>query len=153
DPRSDVFRRPRSQLFEARLRDVLSEFPAAAARARLVVTLTRLPSTRIQSVRDEQVTLPVLLASCAVPLLYAPVRWDGHWHCDGGVFCRLPLQLAADATEMVAVDLLASPPSLLLRGLLTAGSAVRRAVLREPNLMAAPKQTHLCRVEPAKPLG
>src|SRR5262249_57380268 len=60
DPRSDVFRRPRSQLFQVRLRDMLSEFPAAAARAPLVATLTPLPLTRIHSAHDHPGSAPLL---------------------------------------------------------------------------------------------
>ena len=40
----------------------------------------------------------VLVASCSLPGLFAPVRLaDGHLHVDGGVVCGVPLQAALDA--------------------------------------------------------
>lgn len=39
----------------------------------------------------------VLVASCSLPGLFAPVRLpDGHLHVDGGVVCGVPLQAALD---------------------------------------------------------
>ncbi|MBI3693480.1 MAG: patatin-like phospholipase family protein [Acidobacteria bacterium] len=159
DPRSNVFRWSRGLLDAAslasRLDELCREFPASAAKARLLVTLTELPGTRIRAVHDEQVTPRHLLASCAVPLFYRPVKLDGRWYGDGGVFCRLPLAAAveAGATEIVAVDLLAAPPSLVARGLLNAVSRVRRFLLAEPDLMQVPDRVRLWRVEPRRPLG
>jgi NTE family protein len=122
---------------------------------KLLITVTELPSTRIRVVSGEQVTARHLLASCAVPLAYAPVKLGGRWYCDGGVFCRLPLRVAAEAgaTEIVTVDLLAVPPSLLARGLLTAAIRVQGWALGEPDEMAAPAGVRLVRIGPQKPLG
>ena len=40
----------------------------------------------------------VLVASCSLPGLFAPVRLgDGHLHVDGGVVCGVPVQAALDA--------------------------------------------------------
>jgi predicted acylesterase/phospholipase RssA len=75
-----------------------------------------------------------LVASCAIPLVYGPVRievlGERLWAVDGGVFERLPLATAikAGATEMVSVDVLAEAPSRLLRGFLTAVSHLRQAL-------------------------
>ena len=159
DARSNVFRwsrgLPDAAPLTARLDELCREFPATAARARLLVTLTELPGTRIRAVCDEQVTPRHLLATCAIPLLYAPVKLGDRWYGDGGVFCRLPLAatVAAGATEIVAVDLLAAPPSLVARGVLNAVCWVRRSLLAEPDPMWVPDRVRVRRVQSPRPLG
>lgn len=165
DPRSNVFRwnwPPTSLGFleqralAARLDELVRELPQAHTGVRLMVTLTELPGTGIRAVADEQVTARVLLASCAFPFGYAPVRIAGRWYCDGGVFCRLPAALAAEAgaTEIFTVDLLAAPPSRLLRAGLNAAVGLRRRLLRQPDLgVVSDPAIPVWRVEPRQPLG
>jgi predicted acylesterase/phospholipase RssA len=135
DPRSNVFRGDWSRTLLGRLEELVQEFPPGPTAARLRVTVTRLPSTRIEVLEDRQVDAQVLLASSSIPVFFKPVRLAGGWYVDGGIFHRLPAALAAQAgaTELVAVDLLAVPPSPPLRLVLRAVTAVRRALVSEPD--------------------
>jgi NTE family protein len=164
DPASNVFRwnwPPRSlglldqAVLAARIEELLAQFPQAAEGVKLLITVTELPGTRIRTVSDEQVTARRLLASCAVPLAYAPVRLEGRWYCDGGVFWPLPLLPAAEAgaTEIVGVDLLGAPPSALAHSTMTAAIRVRRWALGEPDGRAAPAGVRVVRIVPRAPLG
>ena len=162
DPTSDVFRWnwPPKRLglldprpLESRLEELFREFRPSAEGVKLLVTLTELSSTRIRVISDGRVTPRALLASCAVPFVYPPLKLEGRWYADGGLFCRLPLQVAAEAgaTEIVSVDLLAAPPSVLLRGVMNAAIRLRRLWVRETTSL--PEGIRECRVEPSRPLG
>ena len=162
DPASNVFHwnwPPRGlalldgRALESRLKELLQEFSRPLGGVRLSATVTELPSTRIRVISDEHVTPRTLLASCAVPLVHAPVALEGRWYMDGGLFCRLPLRVAAEAgaSDIVSVDLLAAPPSALLRGMMNAVLRVRGLWVREP--MSLPEGIREGRVEPHEPLG
>ena len=153
DPSSDIFRGNWSRTLRGRLEELLQEFPPASVRARLRVTATELPSTRIRVFQDEQVDASVLLAACAVPVFLAPVRVAGRRFVDGGLFCRLPAALTAEATDLVTVDLLAVPPSRLLRLSLNAAIVLRQVLLREPDFSAAPTGVPRRRIDPPQALG
>jgi predicted acylesterase/phospholipase RssA len=76
---------------------------------------------------------------------------------DGGTFCPLPLRVAieAGATEIVAVDLLAVPPSRLIRRARIAAAAVRNLVHGEPVEATAEElaRVRLVRVQSPRLLG
>jgi len=166
DPRSNVFQwnwPPRAvalfdtRLWRARLEELYREFPRFQPGIRLLVTLTELPGAAVRVAAGEEVTPLCVLASCALPGVSPPVKWRGRWYLDGGLFCRMPLGLAAEAgaTDIVAVDLLAAPPSTLLRGIAVASVAVRR-LLRggaEPDLSGVPPGTRLRVISSPEPLG
>lgn len=42
-------------------------------------------------VRADQIRLPHVLASAAIPLIFPPVAIDGHLHCDGGLRLNTPM--------------------------------------------------------------
>ncbi len=160
DPGTDVFRwnwPPRGMglftngLLEARIDKLLGKLPPPAAGIKLLVTLTELPSLKIRVFSGNDVTPRVLLASCAIPGIFPPVRIGGRWYCDGGLFCRMPLAVAveAGATEIVAVDLLADPPSRVVRGLVNAAIRLRGA----QHLMSVPPGVLLRLLTPRPPLG
>ncbi len=168
DPKSGVFRWnwPLKSLglldpspLQSRLEELFREFSQPVPGVRLLMTLTELPSTRIRVVSDGSITPGHVLASCAVPLFYAPVRLAGRSYVDGGVFCRMPVALAAEAgaSEIISVDLLAAPPSPLARGMLNAAVRLRRLLVHERNLSAVPssvpQSVRLWRVESRRPLG
>ncbi len=50
--------------------------------------------------------LPALLASAAIPAIYAPVDYDGRRLCDGGVAANVPMRqaLALGARSLVVLD-------------------------------------------------
>jgi predicted acylesterase/phospholipase RssA len=85
------------------------------------------------------------------------VRVNGKRYMDGGTFCPLPLRVAieAGATEIVAVDLLAVPPSMLIRRARVAAAAVRNLVHGEPTEATAEElaRVRLVRVQSPRLLG
>ena len=129
DPASNIFHGNWTRSLRHRLQELLQEFPPTSAAARLLVTATRLPSTRIEVFQDDQVTASVLQASCAVPVFFSPVRLAGRLYIDGGIFRRLPAIPTAGA---IAVDLLHAPPSRLLRFLLNFAISLRSLFLHDP---------------------
>ena len=81
-----------------------------------------------------------LVASCAVPLLMRPVRIDGNWYLDGGLLHALPLAaaLALDATEILALNVLAEFPEPALQPLVLAFRTVMsKAVVIPANVKVA----------------
>ncbi len=54
--------------------------------------------------------IPALLATSALPLLFAPVRWQGRWLVDGGVLNNLPVDIVRQmgADVVIGVDI---PPT------------------------------------------
>jgi NTE family protein len=165
DPRWNVFRwnwPPRvwglldPRRLEKRVTELCERFSKPLPGVKLLVTLTELPGAKICVKADEEVTATCLLASCAIPLFYPPVKIDGRWYCDGGVFCRLPLgaAAAAGAAEIVAIDPLAAPPSRVLRAALGAACAVREAAIRQRDVsQIANPGVRVLRIEPSRPLG
>jgi NTE family protein len=65
-----------------------------------------------QSVRPEHI-----MASCAVPLAFAPVKIDGRFYIDGGIVNALPIYAAVDlgATEIIGLHVLPNFPSTVMR--------------------------------------
>lgn len=64
-------------------------------------------------VLDSGPLIPALLATSALPLLFAPVRVDGRWLVDGGVLNNLPVDVVRrmDVDIVIGVDI---PPSAQL---------------------------------------
>ncbi len=164
EPGSNIFRwnwPPRSPALldnrplRARIVELLRAFPRSEGGPRLLITVTEAPSTRIRVFRGREITADHLLACCAIPVVFAPVRVGRRWMVDGGIFCRLPLRAAAvdGATEIVAVDLLAAPPSQLGRLLLNAAIQARRLLVHEPDGMELPAGVRVVQVEHSRPLG
>ena len=67
--------------------------------------------------RGSEITWRHLAASCAVPLVFPPVRIDGRFYLDGGLLNPLPVYAAVDlgATQILALQALPEIPSLLLK--------------------------------------
>jgi NTE family protein len=80
-------------------------------------TIVELPRLRLVRVPGEQITPQHLMASCAIPSGYPPVRINGKLYVDGGVLDVLPLWAAAEmgATRVIAVNVLPVMPSRPLR--------------------------------------
>jgi NTE family protein len=70
------------------------------------VVLVQLPSLRPKLFRNTEVTWQHLVASCAVPGGFPPVRIGGALYMDGGVLEALPLWAAGEmgATRVIAVN-------------------------------------------------
>jgi NTE family protein len=121
DARMEELMRPRWRLpvFDAA---ALSEraqalFTRYQPRVPYALTLCQIPRLRPRLVRGEEVTWRHLLASCAVPCGFAPVRIDGKLYADGGVLGALPLWAAQEmgADRAVAVNALVIMPSRTIR--------------------------------------
>jgi predicted acylesterase/phospholipase RssA len=91
----------------------------------LGVVSVELPRFRPRIFRDEEITPELLVASCAIPLLYPSVRVHGRRLLDGGLFEGTPVWAAAamGATRVIAINAL---PRLAPWPLHVAISAVHR---------------------------
>ena len=90
------------------------------------VVLTDLLRWKPKVYRGAEVTWRHLAASCAVPLVFPPVRIDGRRYLDGGLLNPLPVYAAVDlgATEILALHALPVIPSRLLQPFALAFRAV-----------------------------
>jgi NTE family protein len=88
-------------------------------RIELGVALVEIPRFRTRVVRSPDIGWRHLVASCAIPGLFAPVRIDGRWYVDGGLTWALPVGPAIQmgATRIIGINVLPQLPSALLRGL------------------------------------
>jgi predicted acylesterase/phospholipase RssA len=80
-------------------------------------TIVEVPRLRLVRVPRERVTPAHLMASCAVPFGYPPVRIEGKLYVDGGLLEILPVPAAAEmgATRVIAVNVLPLMPSRAVR--------------------------------------
>ena len=81
-------------------------FNAYKPQTNVGITLTRIPSLRVEMVTNEKITAQHLIASCAVPVLLPPVLLDGHWYWDGGLVDGLPHSFGREvgATRLVCLN-------------------------------------------------
>jgi NTE family protein len=70
------------------------------------VAVVELPGLRRRVVSNGDVTWRHLVASCAVPVGFAPVRIDGRLYCDGGLLEATPIWAALEmgAMRVIAVN-------------------------------------------------
>jgi NTE family protein len=119
--------------FRGWVAEIGRSFSARPAAARLQVCLADLLTGAMRVIEDGAVTPHHLLAACALPSIVPPVRLDGRFYLDGGVFYPLPLKeaIAVGADEIVAVDLLRVTPCQATRRLRLALLSVRNFLRRE----------------------
>jgi NTE family protein len=115
------------------------------------VVLVQLPWLRRKLVRNREVSWRHLVATCAVPLGFPPVRIGGALYCDGGLLEATPVWAAFEmgATRVIAVN--ASrfiPPPLV--GMMIKG--VRRW-RRSPALSMQPAGSEIVMITPKDYLG
>ncbi len=148
--RARMPRRPWQGLFDpAPLEEVARElFARFTPRVPFAGTVVELPSLRPRLVRGEEMTWRHLVAMCAIPLGFRPVRLDGKLCVDGGLLAALPLWAAAEmgATRAIAVDVLPRMPSPLVR----AGVSVVRSVAKP---LPAAEPLEVLRISTGRPLG
>jgi predicted acylesterase/phospholipase RssA len=147
----------RTGFFRSWVEHVFAAWAGGPPRHDLWVTLTAWPSCALHVAKGPHWSPEHFVATCAVPAVMPPVRVEGKLYVDGGTFCPLPLRPAieAGATEIVAVDLLAVPPSRMIRRARIAAAAVRNLVHREP-VEATPEElarVRLIRVQSSRLLG
>jgi NTE family protein len=113
-------------------------------------TAVEVPGLRLRIMRGEEMTWRHLLAACAVPLGFPPVRIDGRLFVDGGLLSVLPTGVAAElgASHIVAVNALPAMPSRVIRG------AVRGVqYLAAEGRAAAASDVQIRTIVPDPPLG
>jgi NTE family protein len=111
-------------------------------------TVVEVPRLRLVRVPHERITAEHLMASCAVPFGYPPVRIGGRLYVDGGLLDILPIWAAAEmgATRVIAVNVLPVMPSRVLR-------AARRVVRLLGQKPAEVAGLDVVRISPRNPLG
>ena len=123
----------------------------------LRITLTHLPSCAIRVARGGEITEKHLLASCSLFGVLPPAFVNDGYYMDGGTFCRLPLRqaLLPEVTEIVAVDVLAVPSSMVVRRLVRGAAGTRKFLRRERPEPSDEELSgvRLLRVGHARPLG
>jgi NTE family protein len=112
------------------------------------LTMVEVPRMRLVRVPHEQVTPAHLMASCAIPAGYPPVRINGKLYVDGGVLDILPVWAAVEmgATRVIAVNVLPVMPSAPLRAAL----GVARRMFRSPGVA---RDLEVVTISPRTPLG
>ena len=109
------------------------------------VVLVRLPRLQRTLVRSAEVNWRHLVASCAVPVGFAPVRIGGTLYCDGGLLEATPIWAAAamGATRIIAVNAsrFVPPPGvgMMIKGVRLMGRRTFPAVTADV-VMITPKQ-------------
>jgi NTE family protein len=111
------------------------------------VALIRLPRLRRTLVRDREVSWRHLVASCAVPVGFPPVRIGGALYCDGGLLEATPvwaaMQMGANRVIAVNASRFVPPPGI--------GMMIKavRLLGRRPDPIGA----DVVMVTPKEPLG
>ncbi|MEO8026044.1 MAG: patatin-like phospholipase family protein [Bryobacteraceae bacterium] len=84
-------------------RELFERYPA---RLEYGAVLTELGSLRPRLYRGTEITWRHLYGSCAIPLIFEQLRFDGRLHTDGGLMGALPLWAAGEmgAEQTVAID-------------------------------------------------
>ena len=128
-----------------RVRDYCTRFQP---RLPYAATMVEVPRLRQVLVPGERITPAHLMASCAIPCGYPPVRIDGKFYVDGGLLSAVPLWAAAElgATRAVVVNALPQMPSRFLRATVGAFRAVAAPRARFPHLA-------VIEIRPLAPLG
>lgn len=114
----------------------------AALRRRLFVVATDLLHAR-PVVFDSGELIRPLLASAAVPFVYAPTEIAGTWYCDGGVADNFPARLLTGLCAPI-LGVHASPLSSVARPALGSALAVAERALEIGMFLHAQSQFALC---------
>jgi NTE family protein len=112
----ELWRRQRLASFR-RFRENLRELTAHPLQMDYAVVVTEALRLKPRIYRGPDVTWRHLAASCAVPLVFLPVRLDGRFCADGGLLNPLPVWAAVElgASEILAMNALPEIPSWWLK--------------------------------------
>ena len=129
-------------------RRIHQDFARYQPRLPFALTLVEVPHLRRVCVSGARITPAHLMASCAIPFGYPPVRIDGKFYVDGGLLDAVPIWAAVElgATRMVVINALPAMPSALLRFGVNVVRAIGPARPRYPNL-------DVLEIHPPGPLG
>jgi NTE family protein len=143
-------RRPWDAFFDPEpLQQMVQELMSTyTPRVPFALAVTEVPRLRLQLVHTPSITWRHLLASCAVPVGYPPVRIDGRCYCDGGLLSVMPVWAAPllGADRVIAVNVLPNMPLNVLRSCVR---TVRLLAPREPRVTGI----EVLRIGPGRMLG
>lgn len=111
-------------------------------RTPFALTVVDIARMRAKIIPAEQMEWNHLAATCAIPLVFPPVKIRGRRYVDGGLLGALPLWAAEEmgATRAIALNCLNTRPFRLLRRVM-------------PWRIPQPKSLEVIRIEPSIPLG
>jgi NTE family protein len=117
-------------------RHIQNLFARFQPRVPFAATMVEVPRLRQVLVRGERMTPAHLMASCAIPCGFPPVRIGGKFYVDGGLLSVVPLWAAVElgATRAVVVNALPLMPSRFLRATVGAFRALAAPRARFPGL-------------------
>lgn len=145
-----VPRRPWHAYFDpAPLREMVRELTSAyTPQVPFALAVTRLPQLRLELLEMPGLTAEHVVASCAIPVGYPPVRIGGQMYCDGGLLSVMPLWAAPrfGVDRAIAVNVL---PSMPLNALRAGVRMVRLLAPREPRVTGI----EVLRLGPPRVLG
>ena len=97
------------------------------------VVLVQLPVLRPKLVRNAEVNWRHLVATCAVPAGYPPVRIGGALYCDGGLLEATPVWAAVEmgATRVIAVNASRFIPPPVVGMMIKGVRRLRRNAIRQ----------------------
>lgn len=128
-----VPRRPWRGWFDPRpLHEMVQELTSTyTPQVPFALAVTRLPQLRVELLQTPNITWRHVVASCAIPFGYPPVRIDGQRYCDGGLLSLMPVWAAPrfGVDCAIAVNVLPSLPLNLMRATVR---LVRLLAPREP---------------------
>jgi NTE family protein len=131
---------------ERKIRELFDSYRPQVPFGVVVVELRRLRARLIQA---PDLDWRHLMASCAIPFGFPPVRIDGKLYVDGGLLGALPIWAAAEmgAGSVIAVNALPYVPSRWIRGFVRLVRSVAHPVPPPPpNLQSMT-------VTPSEPMG
>jgi NTE family protein len=138
DPHTDIIRLFRSAALHARAAEL---YARSRPRVPFGLTLVEVPSFRLRLVRAPEITAMHIAAAGSIPVVFPPVRLDGHHYVDGGLRGALPLWAAEEmgATHAIAINCLTGWPWTALRAMLPSPRPTRAL--------------QITLIEPERPLG
>jgi len=140
DPRSGdlmVYRTPRLpwSFFDPRPLEMHAKLLVNNYKLRMEygVVLVQLPVLRPKLVRNAEVNWRHLVATCAVPAGYPPVRIGGALYCDGGLLEATPVWAAVEmgATRVIAVNASRFIPPPVVGMMIKGVRRLRRNAIRQ----------------------
>ncbi len=130
-----VNRRPWQAFFDpGPLQQMVQELTSTyTPKVPFALAVTKLPQLRIEIIQTPNLTWRHVVASCAIPVGYPPVRIDGQLYCDGGFLSVMPVWAASrfGVDRAIAINVLPSVPLNLLRASVR---MVRLLAPREPRV-------------------
>ncbi|HTQ55977.1 MAG TPA: patatin-like phospholipase family protein [Bryobacteraceae bacterium] len=127
-------RRWRSYFDPAPLAEMAQELTSTyTPRVPFGLAVTRLPQLRLEIIQTPHITWQHIVASCAIPTGFPPVRIGGQLYCDGGLLSVMPVWAAPafGVHRIIAVNVL---PSMPLNALRACVRMVRLLAPREPRV-------------------